>query len=107
MTWKKSLREDSLKRLDELRGFFEQLAPALGAASEQEKTAHRLGERFLRLVEMRGIEPLSENPFIQLSPGASVRLEFPSRSAGRQAQRLGSPLMRGSFKSETAAHVHC
>ena len=36
-------------------------------------------------MEARGIEPLSENLFIQLSPDAVYRLEFPSPDAGRQA----------------------
>ena len=36
-------------------------------------------------MEPRGIEPLSENLFIQLSPDAVYRLEFPSPDAGRQA----------------------
>jgi len=37
------------------------------------------------MVEARGIEPLSENLFIQLSPDAVYRLDFPSPDAGRQA----------------------
>ena len=45
---------------------------------------------FLFLVEARGIEPLSENHLIQLSPSAADLLRFPSRSAERQAMRYGS-----------------
>ncbi len=37
------------------------------------------------LVEPRGIEPLSENLFIQLSPDAVHHLDFPSPDAGGQA----------------------
>ena len=45
---------------------------------------------FLFLVEARGIEPLSENHLIQLSPSAADLLRFPSRIADRQAMRYGS-----------------
>jgi hypothetical protein len=58
------------------------------------------------MVEMRGIEPLSENSSIQLSSGVVGHLDFPFAYADRQAYALGSPLIHGSFKSETAAHVH-
>ncbi len=43
------------------------------------------------LVEMAGIEPASENPFIQVSPSAVSLLKFPHQIADRQAKRLGSP----------------
>ena len=42
------------------------------------------------MVEARGIEPLSENHLIQLSPSAADLLRFPSRIADRQAMRYGS-----------------
>ena len=42
------------------------------------------------MVEARGIEPLSENHLIQLSPSAADLLRFPSRIAERQAMRYGS-----------------
>ena len=42
------------------------------------------------LVEARGIEPLSENHLIQLSPSAVRLLGVPSRIAGGQAMRYGS-----------------
>ena len=42
------------------------------------------------LVEARGIEPLSENHLIQLSPSAADLLRVPSRIADRQAMRYGS-----------------
>ena len=41
-------------------------------------------------MEARGIEPLSENHLIQLSPSAADLLRFPSRIADRQAMRYGS-----------------
>ena len=49
-----------------------------------------MGVFFLFLVEARGIEPLSENHLIQLSPSAVRLLGFPSRIAGGQAMRYGS-----------------
>ena len=58
------------------------------------------------LVEARGVEPLSENPSIQLSPGALCRLEFPAVSAGTQALTLGSHFMRDPFNGEKRMHVH-
>ena len=58
------------------------------------------------LVEARGVEPLSENPSIQLSPGALCRLEFPAVSAGTQALTLGSHFMRDPFNGERRMHVH-
>ncbi len=42
------------------------------------------------MVESRGIEPLSENHLIRLSPSAVGLLRFPSRIADRQAIRYGS-----------------
>lgn len=43
------------------------------------------------MVEVRGIEPLSENPSTQLSTGVSILLGFPPRHAKWQACRFGSP----------------
>jgi hypothetical protein len=43
------------------------------------------------VVEMRGIEPLSENQSTQASPGAVGLLRFPRRIAVRQAMQFGSP----------------
>ncbi len=52
------------------------------------------------LVEMAGIEPASENSFIQVSPSAVSLLKFPHRIAGRQAKQFGSPrydlILRGA-----------
>ena len=58
------------------------------------------------LVEARGVEPLSENPSIQLSPGALCHLNFPSVNAGTQALTLGSHFMRDLFNGERQMHVH-
>ena len=43
------------------------------------------------MVEARGIEPLSESPFLQLSTGVVYLLKFPIRTADKQAVRAGSP----------------
>ena len=58
------------------------------------------------VVEARGIEPLSENLFTQLSPGASHHLNLPRTGAEGQAPDWGSTLVHGSVKCERAAHVH-
>ena len=59
--------------------------------SRHEKAkGHPMGVPWLFLVEARGIEPLSENHLIQLSPSAAGLLRFPSRIADRQAMRYGS-----------------
>ena len=44
---------------------------------------------WVTMVEPRGIEPLSENPSSRLSPSAVYLLRFPSRSADKQAMRVG------------------
>jgi len=58
------------------------------------------------MVEMRGIEPLSENPSTRLSSWTVCYLEFPLGSANRHAIPLGSPFLRDRFKSEPPMHVH-
>ena len=45
----------------------------------------------LLMVEARGIEPLSENPFMQLSTSVVYLLKFPKKAADKQAESLGSP----------------
>ncbi len=58
------------------------------------------------LVDPRGIEPLSENLLIQLSPGAFCLLLFPSSAVGRQTALLGSHFIHGRFNGESSAHGH-
>ena len=45
----------------------------------------------IQLVEARGIEPLSEALFPQLSTSVVYLLKFPADPAGKQAEREGSP----------------
>ena len=61
---------------------------------------------FYFLVEMRGIEPLSENPSTQLSSWTVCYLEFPSESANRHAIPSGSPFLHDRLKCEPPMHVH-
>ena len=61
---------------------------------------------FFRLVEARGVEPLSENLLIQLSPSAVRLLAFPSADGGGQPSVLGSHLMRDALDGERRVHVH-
>ena len=42
------------------------------------------------MVEVRGIEPLSEDMLIWFSPSAACYLTFPFPDAGRQASGVGS-----------------
>ena len=58
------------------------------------------------MVEARGIEPLSENLFIQLSSSGVYLLKFPAHSADKQAERVGSFFIHDSFKSKKAVRVH-
>ena len=58
------------------------------------------------LVDLRGIEPLSENSFIQPSSRTVARLKFPFESAGRQALSSGSPFLHDRLKCERPMHVH-
>ena len=58
------------------------------------------------LVEMRGIEPLSENLLIQLSPSAFRLLEFPLTHGGGQPYVAGSHFMRDALNGERRVHVH-
>ena len=52
------------------------------------------------LVEATGIEPVSENPFTQLSPGGVYLLRFPSMHADKQAYTYGSyPVMTKAVAS--------
>ena len=58
------------------------------------------------LVEARGVEPLSENLLIQLSPSAFRLLEFPLRHGGGQPYLAGSHFMRDALNGERRVHVH-
>ena len=53
-----------------------------------------LPKKWLFLVEMMGVEPMSENLFPKLSTSVVYLLKFPWRSADKQAFLLGSPLNR-------------
>ena len=58
------------------------------------------------LVEVRGVEPLSENLLIQLSPGAECLLELFSRRAGIQARQESNRFMRDQLNGKPPMHVH-
>ena len=60
----------------------------------------------LILVEVRGIEPLSENLLIQLSPGAERLLELFLIRAGVQARIRSNRFMRDRFNGKPPMHVH-
>ena len=65
-----------------------------------------IGGGNLPLVEMRGIEPLSENPLTQLSSWAVCPLDFPLGCANRHAHPRGSPFLLDRLKSEPPMQVH-
>ena len=58
------------------------------------------------LVEMMGIEPMSENPLTQLSPWAVCYLEFPVGGANKHVPRQSSPFLLDRLKSERPMQVH-
>ena len=58
------------------------------------------------MVEARGVEPLSENLLIQLSPSAFRLLEFPLSRGDGQPQDSGSHFMRDALNGEKHVHVH-
>ena len=49
------------------------------------------------LVEARGVEPLSESPFTQTSPGAECCLKFPNRADSIQTALSGIFLLRRRY----------
>ena len=55
---------------------------------------------------MRGVEPLSENLLIRLSPWAVCYLEFPLVGANKHAPSAGSPFLLDRFKGEKPMQVH-
>ena len=58
------------------------------------------------LVEARGVEPLSENLLIWLSPGAGGYLNFPMAVGNRHSTVTGSFFLHDCLKSKRAMHVH-
>ena len=58
------------------------------------------------LVEMMGIEPMSENPLIRLSSQAVCSLAFPLESESRHSHSRSSPFVPGRLKSERPTQVH-
>ncbi len=58
------------------------------------------------LVEMMGIEPMSENLLTQPSSWTVCCLEFPLGSANRHAFPQGSPFVHDRLKCEPPMHVH-
>ena len=58
------------------------------------------------MVAVRGIEPLSENLLIQLSPGAECLLELFPRRAGIQARQESNRFMRDRLNDKPPMHVH-
>ena len=51
------------------------------------------------MVEVRGVEPLSESTSSGTSPGADDYLNFPGPGASRHARGFGSFIMRGALKA--------
>ena len=60
----------------------------------------------LLLVDLRGVEPLSENLLIQLSPGAGCLLGLFLCRAGTQARKGSNRFMRDRFNGKPPMHVH-
>ena len=58
------------------------------------------------MVEVRGIEPLSENLLIQLSPGAGRLLDLFLACAGAQAQVGSNRFVRDRFNGKPPMHGH-
>ena len=73
----------------------------------QTEQAHRFAARLFCLVEMMGIEPMSENPLTKPSSWTVCYLEFPSRSTNRHVLRSGSPFVLDRLKGEPPMQVHC
>jgi len=73
----------------------------------QKKNSHKRCPLWLfRLVDARGIEPLSENLLIQLSPGAENLLKFLFTAADYQASCENIVLVHGLLKRKRQTHVH-
>ena len=52
-----------------------------------------------QLVEVRGVEPLSESTSVRLSPGADRSLSFPPLQVKGQTCRFSSFIMHGARKA--------
>ena len=61
---------------------------------------------FQVLVEMMGIEPMSENPLTQPSSWTVCYLGFPLRGASRHAPPFGSTLLPDRFECQPPVQVH-
>lgn len=59
------------------------------------------------VVEMMGVEPMSENPLTKPSSWTVCYFRFPFGSVNRHTLRPGSPFMPDRFKSEPPVQVHC
>lgn len=62
--------------------------------------AQIIGRTLCFLVEARGVEPLSEDVFAQLSPSASDYLRFPRCDVNRQTSHRGSLLVHDAPKGK-------
>ena len=58
------------------------------------------------MVEVRGIEPLSENLLIQLSPGAECLFSLFLTRADSQARDRSNRFVRDRFNGKPPMHVH-
>ena len=61
---------------------------------------------YIFLVELRGIEPLSENLLIQLSPGAGRLFNLFSFNAGVQALKESNRFLHDRLNGKPPMHVH-
>ena len=85
------------------RTIFFRMSASVQQLHQKEKTAD---SGLFFLVEMMGIEPMSENPLTQLSPWAVCYLDFPVGGANKHAPRQSSPFVHDRFKGERPMHVH-
>ena len=58
------------------------------------------------LVDPRGIEPLSENPFTEPSTWIAYDLKFPLGGGHKHPPPAGSPFLHDRYKCELPMHVH-
>ena len=72
----------------------------------QNKEKGANGSFLFVLVEMMGIEPMSENPLIGLSSQAVCYLAFPLGSESRHPHPQSSPFVPDRFKGERPVQVH-